>query len=39
MTDKIVASVFTKNKWPAHGVYPNYVIIRNVLLVLIITWG
>ena len=29
-TDKIVASVFTNNKWHAHGVYPEYVIIRIV---------
>ena len=29
MTDKIVASVFTKNRWHVDGVYPEYVIIKN----------
>ena len=29
VTDKMVASVFTKNKCHAHGVYPEDVIIRN----------
>ena len=28
MTDTIAGSVFTKNKWNTHGVYPEYVIIR-----------
>ena len=36
VTDNIVASVLTINKW--HGVYPEYVIIGNFLVVLI-TWG
>ena len=31
VTDKIVASVFTKNKGHAHGVYPEYVIIIKFL--------
>ena len=29
VTDKIVASVFTKNNGHAHDVYSEYVIIRN----------
>ena len=39
VTDIIVASVFTKNKWHAHGVYSEYVTIRMFLVVLIIAWG
>ena len=37
MTDNIVASVLTKNKWNTYGVYPEYVNIGNFLVVLI-TW-